>query len=90
MKKYFPILVLVAFMIPCLAIADGLGNIDTPLQNITDWLKIAAMIIATIAIFWVTYKVIFGGKTIRECIHIIIGIILIISATSIAHFLVGK
>ncbi|KPC27197.1 Conjugal transfer protein [Pseudomonas syringae pv. cilantro] len=43
----------------------------------------------TIAVLWVGYKVLFAGNTLRECAPIIIGAIIIASASEVARMMVG-
>jgi type IV secretion system protein VirB2 len=58
-----------------------LGDIQTGLQGLS-------VVVVTIAVMWVGYKVLFGGSTLRECAPIIIGGILLAGASEIASLLV--
>lgn len=68
--------------------AGGLGGAETFLNNIATYLKAFALIILTIAIMVAGYKVMWGGSTVREVVPIMIGGILVGSASYIASLLV--
>ncbi|WP_103648631.1 TrbC/VirB2 family protein [Campylobacter concisus] len=75
--------------VPDLAYCAGLGSAEKLLTKVSEWLKYLAVATVTVAILVVGYKVIFGGQTIPECSRIIIGAILIASASTIASILLG-
>ncbi|MFS1538333.1 MAG: TrbC/VirB2 family protein [Candidatus Phlomobacter fragariae] len=69
--------------------ADGFKKADSLLQKVESGLTGLSIVTVTLAVLWVGYKVLFGGKTLRECSPIIIGAILIASASEVAKLLVG-
>ncbi|RMR11234.1 hypothetical protein ALP90_200198 [Pseudomonas amygdali pv. ulmi] len=71
------------------ALADGFAKAQTLLDKVSTGLLALSIVTVTIATLWVGYKVLFGGSTLRECAPIIIGAILIASASEIARLLVG-
>lgn len=69
--------------------AGGLEKANKLLETVSSWLNALSIATVTIAILVVGYKVVFGGQTIRECVPIIIGAILIASASQIANLLLS-
>lgn len=69
--------------------AGGLSKVNTLLETISGWLYGAAAVTVTIAILWVGYKILFGGQTLRECAPVLIGSIIIASASTIAGLLIS-
>ncbi|TLD79014.1 TrbC/VirB2 family protein [Helicobacter trogontum] len=67
----------------------GLDKANTLLNNVNTALYGLAAITVTIAFLIVGYKILFGGQTIRECIPIIIGAIIIASASSLGAFFIS-
>ncbi|QMS59911.1 TrbC/VirB2 family protein (plasmid) [Campylobacter fetus] len=93
-KSNFLNFVLVAFIasfvfVPEFAFGAGLDSAEKLLKQVSEWLNYLAAATVTVAILIVGYKVMFGGQTIRECTPIIIGTILIASASTIASLLLG-
>ncbi|RDU62117.1 hypothetical protein CQA53_09550 [Helicobacter didelphidarum] len=79
------------FIVSCLNIAfaaGGLTKAKTLLDNVNTALYGLAAITVTIAFLIVGYKILFGGQTIRECIPIIIGAIIIASASALGGFFI--
>jgi type IV secretion system protein VirB2 len=74
---------------PVTVMADGFAKAETLLDKVSTGLLALSIVTVTIATLWVGYKVLFGGQTLRECGPIIIGAILIASASEIARLLVG-
>lgn len=66
----------------------GFDKAKTLLESIVSALTGISLITVTLATLWVGYKVLFGGRTLRECAPIIVGAILIASASEIAKILV--
>jgi len=66
----------------------GFDKAKTLLESIVSALTGISLITVTLATLWVGYKVLFGGRTLRECAPIIVGAILIASAAEIAKILV--
>lgn len=54
------------------------------LDKVAEWLRYVS-----IAILVVGYKVLFGGRTIQECTPIIIGALIIASASEVAQLLMS-
>ena len=61
----------------------------TLLEQVAEWLRYISVATVTIAILVVGYKVLFGGQTIRECTPIIIGALIIASASEVASLLMS-
>lgn len=62
---------------------------QTMLMKVERGLNGLSVIVVTLAVLWVGYKVLFDGSTIRECAPIIIGAGIIASAAEVAKLLVG-
>lgn len=71
------------------AFADGFSKAETLLESVESGLSGLALITVTLATLWVGYKVLFGGSTIRECSPVIIGAIVIASASEVASMMVS-
>lgn len=59
------------------------------LTDVAQGLRGLSITTVTIAIFWVGYKLLFGGSTLRECWLIILGAILIASGSELARLFAG-
>lgn len=70
---------------PALA-ADGFTKANTLMENISTGLYSLAGATITIAVLWVGYKVLYNKQALSECSGIIIGGILIASATAVGGF----
>ncbi|TWO17853.1 TrbC/VirB2 family protein [Campylobacter lanienae] len=77
-------------VMPSLSFAGGLSSAENLLNTVSGWLTALSAVTVTIAILVVGYKVTFGGQTIRECTPIIIGAVLIASASTIAGLMLGN
>lgn len=77
-------------VVPSLSFAGGLSSAENLLNTVSGWLTALSAVTVTIAILVVGYKVTFGGQTIRECTPIIIGAVLIASASTIAGLMLGN
>ncbi|MCO6521224.1 MULTISPECIES: TrbC/VirB2 family protein [Snodgrassella] len=66
----------------------GLGNAEMFFNNVATLLKSLGLVILTIAIIVAGYKVMWGGSTVREVAPIVLGGVLIGSASYIAGLLV--
>ncbi|MDR3178379.1 MAG: TrbC/VirB2 family protein [Campylobacteraceae bacterium] len=88
-KGFFILAILLIFADVAFCQAGGLDNVKGLLDKVKFALTSISVVTVTIAILWVGYKVLFGGSTIRECMPIIIGAILIAGAAQIADLLVG-
>ena len=91
-KKHFSLLAPLGFTMLIASSAFGAGGLDkanTLLEKVVEWLNYLSIAVVTIAILVVGYKVLFVGQTIRECSPIIIGAVIIASASTIASLLMG-
>lgn len=88
LKKYWLLLFLLSLCHFSFAFG-GLDKANTLLNNVNTALYGLAAITVTIAFLIVGYKILFGGQTIRECIPIIIGAIIIASASSLGAFFIS-
>ncbi|MCD8213459.1 MAG: TrbC/VirB2 family protein [Campylobacter sp.] len=70
--------------------AGGLDKVNSFLDNLSSWLTAGGAVIATIAIIIAGYKIMYGGKTVGEVAPIIIGGVLIGSASAITSFFIGS
>lgn len=87
MYKLVPASLLVAAF-PVMA-AAGFTKANALLEKVKTGLLLLSIVTVTLAVLWVGYKVLFGGSTLKECSPIIIGAVLIASASEIARMLVG-
>lgn len=76
-------------MVTLPAMADGFTKAGTLLDKVSSGLLGLSIVTVTIAALWVGYKVLFQGNTLRECAPIIIGAIIIASASEVARLMVG-
>ncbi|WP_340617411.1 TrbC/VirB2 family protein [Xenorhabdus entomophaga] len=83
------LLTMFAFLFATPAFANGFSAAEGLLEKVKAGLSGLAVVTVTIAVFWVGYKVLFGGSTLRECAPIIIGGIVIASAAEVASMMVG-
>ncbi|MDR2341606.1 MAG: TrbC/VirB2 family protein [Campylobacteraceae bacterium] len=88
-KKSFFIFTALLFFTNTAFCQGGLDKASKLLETVTNALTGLSVLTVTIAILWVGYKVLFGGQTLRECTPIIIGAILIASASEIAKLLMA-
>lgn len=72
---------------PELALAQA--QVNSTLQRVADLLTGAGILVVTIAIIWVGYKMIFAGARFSDVAHILIGAILIGGAGTFAGWLLG-
>jgi type IV secretion system protein VirB2 len=72
------------------ALADGgVGNINTFLEIVATVLRGIGVVTLTIAVMVAGYKIMYGGSTVREMAPLVIGGMLVGSATFIAAQLLG-
>lgn len=71
------------------AFADGFQKASGLLEKVEAGLSGLALVTVTLATLWVGYKVLFGGSTIKECSPVIIGAIVIASASEVASMMVN-
>lgn len=83
------LLVLFMLFLPIFATAAGLEPANNLMTTVADWLRAAAIVTVTVAVMFVGYKILFGGSTLREMGPVIIGAILIASASFIASILMA-
>lgn len=86
LQKIKSLLLNPAVLVPVLSLiaphvfADGFSTANTSLMKVSTGLHSLAAATITIAVMWVGYKVLWDGKTIRECWNILLGGILIAGA----------
>lgn len=71
------------------ALATGFSVANSLLSQVESGLEGLAIITITIAVLWVGYKVLWNGQSLKDCSNIIIGGILIASASEIGSLLAG-
>ncbi|HCM9655485.1 TrbC/VirB2 family protein [Enterobacter mori] len=81
-------LLLSAVAQPALA-AGGFSVANNLLSQVESGLEGLAIITITIAVLWVGYKVLWNGQSLKDCSNIIIGGIIIASASEIGSLLAG-
>lgn len=90
MKKYMKKLIPAGLFVASVpAMADGFTKARTLLDKVSTGLLALSLVTVTIAVLWVGYKVLFAGNTLRECAPIIVGAIIIASASEVARMMVG-
>lgn len=78
-------------LMPAMAFAaGGLGGVTSILNDVQSMLTGIAIAVVTIAFMVAGYKVVFGGSTIREVVPIVIGGIIIGSASYFSGLIIGK
>ena len=77
-------LVLLMLALPNIMLGAGVDNVNSFMENVYDALYAAAMITVTVVIMVVAYKVLIGGQALREFVPVLIGAVLLASATEIA------
>lgn len=70
------------------AYAQGLSTVNTFMTTVVNLLRGAGVLIVTIAIMWVGYKMLFKGASFSEVATIFVGALLIGGAATIASYLV--
>lgn len=88
-QKYFPFFLSAYFTFLTSPVYAEFQRAKTMLTRVEQGLRGLSLVVVTIAVLWVGYKVLFGGSTISECAPIIIGAIIIASAAEVAKLLVG-
>lgn len=88
MKKLLKKIVLVLMAVAVPALADGFTKANALLLKIQTGLAGLSIITVTLAALWVGYKVLFDGQSLRDCKGVIIGAIIIASASEIARMMV--
>lgn len=82
------VMALTIFFHALTASAANFNKAQTLLDAVSTGLTALSLVTVTLATLWVGYKVLFGGRTLRECASVIMGAILIASASEIANMLV--
>lgn len=83
------LLVLIPSAAPLAGWAQGLSKVNSVMQNVLGVLQSVAALVLAIAIITVGYRMVFHQARWAEVSHIVIGAVLIGSATSIATWLLG-
>lgn len=71
---------------PALAADSGFNNASETLSNTSAGLLGLAAVTITLATMWVGYKVLFDGKSLHDMRNVIIGAILIVSASGFGAY----
>ncbi|HBQ6459369.1 TPA: TrbC/VirB2 family protein, partial [Klebsiella pneumoniae] len=71
------------------ALADGFQRANTVMQKVALGLHGCAAITITVAVVWVGYKTLLNGQSLRDCVYIIIGSILIGGGSEFAALLIS-
>lgn len=66
------------------------AEITSLLTKVVDWLKAGGLLIVTLAIMWVGYKILFAGARFADVAYVFIGALFIGSAATIAGWLMGS
>lgn len=69
--------------------AGGISKVNTFMQSLQTALYAVGAIVLTIAIMWAGFKIMFQGNTLREVAPVLIGGILVGSASSIAAYMIN-
>lgn len=69
--------------------AGGINKVNTFMQNLSTALYAVGAIVLTIAIMWAGFKIMFQGNTLREVAPVLIGGVLVGSASSIAAYMIN-
>lgn len=70
--------------------ATGTGSVNSFFENVKTILTSVSVVVVTLAVMWSGYKMLFGGSSLRECGPVLIGAVVIGSASWIASQLVGS
>lgn len=65
------------------------AEVTTLLTKVVDWLKAGGLIVVTLAIMWVGYKILFAGARFADVAYIFIGALFIGSAATIAGWMMS-
>ncbi len=65
------------------------AEITSLLTRVVGWLQAGGLLIVTLAIMWVGYKILFAGARFADVAYIFIGALFIGSAATIAGWLMG-
>ena len=71
------------------AFAEGFKPANTVMQTVALGLHGCAAITITVAVVWVGYKTLLNGQSLRDCVYIIIGSILIGGGSEFAALLIS-
>ena len=71
------------------AFAEGFKPANTVMQKVALGLRGCAAITITVAVVWVGYKTLLNGQSLRDCVYIIIGSILIGGGSEFAALLIS-
>lgn len=65
------------------------AEVTSFLTKVVNWLKAGGLLIVTLAIMWVGYKILFAGARFADVAYVFIGALFIGSAATIAGWLIG-
>jgi len=80
-------LVLLMLALPNILLGAGLDSANTLMESIRIALHGIAIVTVTVCIMWVAYGLIWGGKRIQDFGMVIVGAIIIASASEIANMM---
>ncbi|MEH3398529.1 TrbC/VirB2 family protein [Enterobacter cloacae] len=85
-KRRYSAVVSVLLSAPVLAANSGFNKANETLSNTSTGLLGLAAVTITLATMWVSYKVLFDGKSLHDMRNIIIGAILIVGASGFGAY----
>lgn len=80
---------LICTLAPVLSRAQGFDKVNTTVINILNVFAGISVAVATIAIMWLGYKILFGGARLAEVAHLLIGATFLGGAGAFAAFLIN-
>ena len=80
---------IIATLLPRLALADGFDKINTTVTNVNAILVTISIAVVTIAIIWAGFKMIFQGARLADVANVLIGGTLVGGAAAFASYIVS-
>ena len=80
---------IIATLLPRLALADGFDKINTTVTNVNTILVTISIAVVTIAIIWAGFKMIFQGARLADVANVLIGGTLVGGAAAFASYIVS-
>ena len=81
--------VVLAGVVPRLALAQGFDKINTTVTNVNTILVTISIAVVTIAIIWAGFKMIFQGARLADVANVLIGGTLVGGAAAFASYIVA-
>lgn len=82
-------LALLVTILPSIVYGAGIEKANVLMENLYTAFHSLAVITVTLAVLYIGYKVMFGGRALQDFGQIIIGAVLIVSAAEIGAYFVG-